>query len=598
MALTRPTRVLIVEDSPVMQRLLERAINSDPRLSVVGVAGDADQALSLLRSARPDVVSMDIRLPRVNGLELTRIIMREYPLPIVVVAADVDDSTLAISMNALKAGALTVVEKPKGTAQTNWNDVSHQLCTQLYIMSKVKVVRQRNKEQKNSAASRPISFLQQPGGFQVVGIGASTGGPGSLANVLGFLLPAFPLPILVVQHIGAPFVEGFAHWLSSVVSLPVEMAAAGESLTPGRIYVAPANRHLLAERGKIILRDGSSRGGQKPAVDRLFESLAASYGEAAIGILLTGMGEDGARGLLALREAGGYTIAEDESTAVVWGMPGSAVRLGAAVEQLPAALIGRRIWALATSAQTTSAQKGVDMSKTVSALIVSASPVVSMRLRLILDAEGVEVSVVDRSDVVEAEVARCRPALIVVDGSTIADAPPEPGIRRMDLGHDPNWPSVARRIRYMLKPFVSEADELASALNGARILLVDDSATYREYLRLELEREGAAVKLVKGGEEALACLTEQTFDCLLVDLVMPGMDGAEICRRAARLRREQGQTLVLVVVVSSRENFSDIIRSLEAGADDFIGKSQDMTLFKVKLSAALRRKFLMDVARC
>lgn len=338
-------RVLIVEDSPVAQHLLAHVIAGDPRLEVAGIAGDADEAMRLIGTSPPDVVSMDVRLPGGNGFDLTRRIMLEHPLPIVVVAADLDDRSLDISMNALKAGALSVVEKPPGTTRKAWLELSQRLCSQLYIMSQVPVVRQQRFE-----SPRPAVGTGWGGDWGVVAIGTSTGGPGALARVLGSLPGDFPLPVALVQHMGASFMEAFVTWLGSVSALRVDQAGEGMPLVPGRVAVAPAGVHLRIEGGRLCFDDGPPVQGQKPSADVLLDSAAATFGSRAIGVLLSGMGEDGARGLTAIRSAGGHTIAEHASSAVVWGMPGAAVRLGAAVEILAVDHIGSRLVELARGA--------------------------------------------------------------------------------------------------------------------------------------------------------------------------------------------------------------------------------------------------------
>ncbi|MEW5728814.1 MAG: chemotaxis-specific protein-glutamate methyltransferase CheB [Pseudomonadota bacterium] len=342
-------RVLIVEDSAVVRTLLEHAIGADARLWVVGCAGNGEEALRLIRELDPDVVTMDIRLPGMDGFEVTRRIMRDHPLPIVVVASNVDDAALGISMNALRAGALAVVEKPPGTGRADYDRIAGHLCTQLAIMSQVKVVRLRRRPEPQAPPPAPAA---RHGEYSLVAIVASTGGPGVLARLLGGLPPDFQLPLVVLQHIGAPFVEGFAEWLGSVSALPVEMAAAGRAPRPGWVHVAPGGAHLVLRDGIFALDSGAPVQGQKPSGDVLFTSVAREAGAAAIGMLLTGMGEDGARGLLDLRRAGGYTIAEDATTAVVWGMPGVAVRLGAAIEQLPADALAARLVGLAHATET------------------------------------------------------------------------------------------------------------------------------------------------------------------------------------------------------------------------------------------------------
>lgn len=343
----KPIKVLVVEDSPVVQQLLAHIIDRDPRLRVVGIAGDAAEAVRLLHSAHPDVITMDIRLPHMNGFEATRWIMRDHPTPIVVVASNVDDKTLDISMNALRAGALSVVAKPPGTGRAEYEELADTLCTQLVIMSEVKVVRQH----ACRPAEVPLPPLPPQKPVEMVGIVASTGGPGAIARILGALPAGFGVPVVVVQHMGAPFMGGFAHWLGSVSVLPVALAEDGQPALPGRVYVAPGDVHLTVIDGTLHLNDDPPVLGQRPSGDVLFRSLADARGRRSVGVLLTGMGEDGARGLAALRQAGGYTIAQDSSTAVIWGMPGAAVRLDAAIEVLPVGSIALRLRQLIEPAQ-------------------------------------------------------------------------------------------------------------------------------------------------------------------------------------------------------------------------------------------------------
>ncbi|HEY0838140.1 MAG TPA: chemotaxis-specific protein-glutamate methyltransferase CheB [Azospirillum sp.] len=349
----RKVQVLVVEDSPVVQELLVHTINQDPRLEVAAVAPSAEAALRLMGKVKPDVVSLDIRLPGMNGLEATKRIMREHPLPIVVVAADVHGGDMNISMNALRAGALSVVEKPGSLSRADYAAVARHLCGQLFAMSQVKVIRQRfataAPPPPRPAAAPPPVATDAPHRFEVVALVASTGGPNALVKVLNGLPSGFPLPVLVVQHIGASFVGGFAAWLGTVCPLPVELAEHGAQPRPGHVYVAPGDSHMEAGRAVLRLTRGAPVCGQRPSGDVLFQSLADAFGPAAIGVLLTGMGEDGARGLLAMREAGAYTIAEDASTAVIHGMPGEAVRLGAATEELPLPRVAPRLLDLLAS---------------------------------------------------------------------------------------------------------------------------------------------------------------------------------------------------------------------------------------------------------
>ncbi|WP_135468443.1 chemotaxis-specific protein-glutamate methyltransferase CheB [Crenalkalicoccus roseus] len=334
-------RVMIVEDSPVVRRLLTHIVARDPRLEPVAAVSSAEEALRELPRLRPDVISMDIRLPGMDGLEATRRIMAEQPTPIVVIADAVEDSALRISMNALRAGALSVVEKPVGTASAGYEALAEEICTQLRIMSEVPVIRRRALGPRSLLAPREAEAAQRP---SVVAIAASTGGPAALAKLLGALPADFPVPILLVQHMGAPFLEGFAAWLDGLVPLAVALAEDGEVARPGRVHVAPGDRHLLlGPEGRLRLSAEAPVDGQRPAATLLFRSVARAAGARGLGILLTGMGEDGARGLLDLRREGGMTITEHESTAVVYGMPAAAARLGASALSLPLEMIAPRL---------------------------------------------------------------------------------------------------------------------------------------------------------------------------------------------------------------------------------------------------------------
>lgn len=339
-------RVLIVEDSRVIRELLVALVGGDPRLEVVAAVESAEEALGLLHRLSPDVISMDIRLPGMNGLEATERIMAERPTPIVVVSASVESEDLRIAMNALRAGALSVVEKPVGTSHADYEKLSRQLCSRLANMSEVKLVRRRGGSPRWRAGTevRPIRRpLPRRAHYRAVGVAASTGGPKAIAELLGGLGPAFPLPILLVQHIGVPFVAGFVAWLDGVSSLNVVLARDGARPEPGTVYVAPGERHLELVSGRLRLTSGPLVSGQRPSGTVLFQSMARDLADEALSVLLTGMGDDGARGLLEVRDAGGYTIAEDAATAVVYGMPRAAMELDAACESLRLEEIAPRV---------------------------------------------------------------------------------------------------------------------------------------------------------------------------------------------------------------------------------------------------------------
>lgn len=350
---SRKIRVMIVEDSLTIREFLTHIINDDSRFEVVAAVESGEEALQLLtpdtggsRRLRhvPDVITMDIRLPGMNGLEATRRIMSELPTPIVVVAASVEADDLKISMNALHAGALAVLEKPVGVTHEDYRVLTDKLRTQLAIMSQVKVVRQRMRTTRTSLAPSPSPFPRlQRSGFKMLGLVASTGGPNALLEVLNRLPVPFPVPILIVQHMTASFMKAFIAWLNENTSLEVLEAYTGQLPKPGCAYVAPAGYHLYLRSDRLVLDDGPLVCMQRPSGTILLQSMAEELGCSALGVLLTGMGEDGAEGLTAIRLAGGFTITEHESTAIVYGMPAAAVALGGSCESLPLPDIGSRI---------------------------------------------------------------------------------------------------------------------------------------------------------------------------------------------------------------------------------------------------------------
>lgn len=327
-------RVMIVEDSPVMMFLMESIINADPRLEVVASVPSGELALKQIPLAKPDVISMDIRLPGMDGLETTLRIMQENPTPIVVVSSHVRQEELNISFNALKAGALSVLDKLPGLQDPDFDRQAQHLCTQLAIMSQVKVIRHRLRPNAPAVRARPRP-MSADDSYAMLGVVASTGGPRALATLLNDLGPDFPLPILLVQHITTSFLPGFVDWLNSVSPLQAVLAARGEIPRPGRIYLPPADQHLVLRHGQLFTTSEEPVSYQRPSGTVLLNSMAQELGPKGIGMVLTGMGDDGASGLLAMREAGAYTLAEAASTAVVYGMPAVAARLDAAREILP-----------------------------------------------------------------------------------------------------------------------------------------------------------------------------------------------------------------------------------------------------------------------
>ncbi|GAA1039301.1 chemotaxis-specific protein-glutamate methyltransferase CheB [Virgisporangium ochraceum] len=333
-------RVLVVDDSPTVRHRLCEALRTDPGIEVAGVAGTGTAAIDLARTLRPDVITMDIMLPGLNGLAATEHIMAHCPIPILVVSASDNRSEAFTTCAALAAGAVDALDKPTGDVPDDVWD--RKLRSAVRVVSKVAVIthpRAKLTRLREAPPVAPVRWDRQ----QVVAVGASTGGPAAVVDLLRAVPTDVGVPILLVQHIGAAFAASYAEWLDGQTAHRVACARDGEPVAPGRVTVAPGERHLTVRDGRVHLDDGPERHSCRPSVDVLFESVALAYPGAATGCLLTGMGRDGASGLLAMRRAGCRTVAQDEATCVVYGMPREAVLLGAAEEVLPPAEMGRRL---------------------------------------------------------------------------------------------------------------------------------------------------------------------------------------------------------------------------------------------------------------
>jgi two-component system chemotaxis response regulator CheB len=330
--------VLIVEDSPVARDFLQHILAADPEIRVIGTAHDGEAALDAVQRQKPDVITMDIHMPKMNGLEATRKIMQTHPTPIVIVSSVVDTDEVAVTFRAIEAGALAVIPRPQGIGHPGHTPAARELVQTVKLMSEVKVVRRwpRPRSEPRVPPAPKVGIPSAPIDIQVVAIGASTGGPLVLQTILSALPRDFPVPVLIVQHIASGFVQGFVEWLAQSSGFPVHVAADGESLLPGRAYVAPDGFHMKVGMGhRVTLSQEAPENGLRPSVSPLFRSVARVFGRHAVGVLLTGMGKDGAEELKMLKDTGAITMAQDKDSAVVHGMPGEAIKLDAATYVLP-----------------------------------------------------------------------------------------------------------------------------------------------------------------------------------------------------------------------------------------------------------------------
>ncbi|MBI5606303.1 MAG: chemotaxis-specific protein-glutamate methyltransferase CheB [Deltaproteobacteria bacterium] len=327
-----PIRVLIVDDSPVVRELLAYILNSDPGIRVIGTAGNGEEALKAIQHEKPDVITMDIIMPKMDGFETTRTIMETNPIPIIIVTGSFNIREVGISFKATEVGALTIIQKPRGIGHPSHAKDARELIRMVKLMSEVKVIRRwPDKHRKTPALRRVIENGEKIDEIKLVAIGASTGGPPVIRQILSGLPKSFPWPVLIVQHIAEGFIDGFADWLNQSSSLPIHLAAHNAQPMAGHAYLAPDGRQMqVVMNGRIALIDDPPENGLRPSVSYLFRSVAHVYGRQAVGILLTGMGKDGAAELKLMREKGAVTIVQDQESSTVFGMPGEAVRLDAA----------------------------------------------------------------------------------------------------------------------------------------------------------------------------------------------------------------------------------------------------------------------------
>src|SRR5665213_3162618 len=332
--------------------LLVHILNSDPQLHVLGTANNGEEALKFLKRNKPHVIVMDIHMPGMDGFETTRRIMETQPVPIVICSASLNSSEVSRTYRALEAGAVTIIAKPVGLGHQEYEDMAGKLVETVKLMSEVKVVKRWPRPRRTdgpTAVSLSAEAKPSDGSIKVVAIGTSTGGPPVLQTILTGLPKDFSVPVLIVQHIAAGFLPGLVDWLNQTTGFPIHIAAHGEPLLPGCAYLAPDGYHMgLGAHGQIALSRQEPENGLRPAVSYLFRSVAAVCGANAVGVLLTGMGRDGADELKHLKELGAVTIAQDRESSIVHGMPGEAIALGGATHVLPADKISKLLLTLVT----------------------------------------------------------------------------------------------------------------------------------------------------------------------------------------------------------------------------------------------------------
>src|SRR5258708_5164940 len=338
-------RVLVIDDSTFMRKVLETILTSDPQFQVVGQAKDGREAVALAESLKPDVMTMDINMPHMDGLQATAEIMTTNPRPIVVVSSESREGASG-ALKALELGAIEFVAKPNSAIDLDMQSIREELLRKVKMASKVRVVRTASRlaatlqgngigakpmARPATSPSRPAAANSADQRFPVVVLGASTGGPATVMRLAPGFTKDFPAALILVQHMPAAFTTQYAAQLAEFTEIPVKEAEHGETLQPGNLYICPGAQHLSVDPlGRIKLDSVTGRiAGYLPNIDVTMESVAADGGALSIGVVLTGMGADGAQGAKAIKKAGGHVIAQDEATSVIFGMPAEAIKLDA-----------------------------------------------------------------------------------------------------------------------------------------------------------------------------------------------------------------------------------------------------------------------------
>jgi two-component system, chemotaxis family, protein-glutamate methylesterase/glutaminase len=349
----RPVRVLVVDDSALMRKLIPQVIERDSSIQVVGTAMDGEFAMKKIAELQPHVITLDLEMPRMDGMETLKAITRQYRIPVIVVSAHSTQGASS-TFKALALGAFDFVAKPKDAASAHMEVIANELISKIKVAAQTKVPRtmQQYVVEPSPQVAKTTNHKTAPS--KVVAIGVSTGGPNAVNYVLSQLPADFSGTILIVQHMPEGFTEMFAHRLNDSCAIEVKEAQSGDLLVAGRALICPGNRHMKVKRmplgQMVVLSDEDRVNGHRPSVDVLFRSVAQEFGSQAMGVIMTGMGEDGAEGLGEMKKAGAMTVAQSEESCVVFGMPKAAIERGHAIRVVP----------LDAMANTLQAQCGAD----------------------------------------------------------------------------------------------------------------------------------------------------------------------------------------------------------------------------------------------
>ena len=329
---TERIRVLVVDDSALMRKMIPMIISSDDRIQVVGTAMDGEFALKKIRDLHPDVITLDIDMPRMDGLAALRLIVRDFGVPVIIVSSLTKEGA-ETTLKGLEIGAFDFLPKPKDAISVHISEISHELIEKIKAASRCR--RPKLREPQTVRLKQPLSPLMPLRNFSaetVVAIGVSTGGPQALAEILPGIPGDFPAGIVIVQHMPEGFTDLFAKRLDSMCNIRVKEACNGDIICPGNVFIAPGGKHLKVKKTTFglvtVLSQSPPVSGHRPSATVLFTSVAEELGSGAIGVIMTGMGDDGVEGLARIKENGGVTLAQDEETSVIYGMPKVAAEKG------------------------------------------------------------------------------------------------------------------------------------------------------------------------------------------------------------------------------------------------------------------------------